>query len=75
MIFVTTDVHRATNDARVAIEVTCALNINIVASIDAGRIGLKMEIPAREVNKERFIGDAAKTWNGTSVVWLYPIII
>ena len=46
LIFISADVHRAADDARVAVQVGGAGDISIVAGIDAGGVGLQMEIAA-----------------------------
>ena len=51
--FVRADVHRAANDAGVSVEIHIGRDVGIVAGVDAGRVGLEMEIATGGVDEER----------------------
>jgi len=61
LILVSADVHRAADDARVAVKVDIGGHITVVSRIDAGRVELEMKIAPRQIHKERLIGDVVGT--------------
>src|ERR1043166_8937122 len=51
------EVHSAASDARVAVQINRVGNEVVVAGVDAGGIGLEMEIGAIQIHKQRRIGE------------------
>lgn len=60
LIFITTYVHGATDDAGIADEIRGRADVGIVAGVDAGRIGLELETTSYEIYKGWRIGDVAR---------------
>ena len=60
LIFVSAHVHRAADDARVAVEIGAVGHPSVVAGVDDGRIGRGMIIAA-ETHERRRIGDVRPT--------------
>ena len=70
--FIGADVHRAVDDAGIAIEVGDAGDVAVVAGIEAGRVGLQVKSPAAAFTKDgSFVmlpGTVCRIGNGAAIV-------